>query len=240
MFFSLQFWQNSMFAEGSASMLPELNKLTMYKVFINDRLFQLVPLQDSLSGVDLVLKLKGDEPSEYLKELVQAFESNSATESLILQSPKIDATWNTFLELFNVIEAAGGIVYNPDHLMLMIFRNGKWDLPKGKIEKGEDAESAAIREVEEECGVCSLSLIKQLPTTYHTYKINNKNYLKKSYWFLMASSFTGKLIPQKEEGITEVRWMNNIEVQNALKNTYSSISDLLKDQLLSDTSSHLG
>jgi 8-oxo-dGTP pyrophosphatase MutT (NUDIX family) len=132
------------------------------------------------------------------------------------------------------------VVVNEESCLLMIFRNGKWDLPKGKIEKGEEADEAAIREVYEECGVGEMELQKQLATTFHTYPFKDVKVLKKTFWFLMKSSDHSKLIPQLEEGITEVRWMNKREVQQVIPQTYSSISALINEQVLDDSFSLLG
>jgi 8-oxo-dGTP pyrophosphatase MutT (NUDIX family) len=122
----------------------------------------------------------------------------------------------------------------------MIFRNGKWDLPKGKIEKGEESDTAAIREVFEECGVSGLSLKKQLNTTFHTYPYKDEKILKKTFWFLMNTSDSNKLIPQLEEGITEARWLTRGQVKEAMRNTYLSIADLLNEQIFDDANDLLG
>ena len=130
------------------------------------------------------------------------------------------------------IEAAGGVVYNLKNQLLMIFRNGKWDLPKGKLELNEDIKKCALREVEEECGVKNLVIIKKIKDTYHTYSINDKQILKKTTWFLMKTNFLGNLSPQVSEGITNVVWLNNNQVEQKLKNTYGNIKDVLNESIL--------
>jgi len=130
------------------------------------------------------------------------------------------------------IEAAGGVVYNMKNQLLMIFRNGKWDLPKGKIELNEDIKKCAIREVEEECGVKNLVIIKKIKDTYHTYSIKDKKILKKTTWFLMQTNFSGKLSPQINEGITNVVWLNDNQVEQKLKNTYGNIKDVLNESII--------
>ena len=106
--------------------------------------------------------------------------------------------------------------------MLFIYRNNVWDLPKGRIEKGESVETAAVREVEEECGIFNLTIIKKLITTYHIY-YQNGNKLKETYWFLMSSNYDKELIPQLEEGITKVIFKNEADSKVALKNSYGNI-----------------
>ena len=134
----------------------------------------------------------------------------------------------TFSSAFKVIEAAGGLVKNKKGEYLFIFRNEKWDLPKGKLDKGETAKNAAVREVEEECGVGKLKIVKELESTYHTYHEEEKAILKKTYWFEMSCEDDAKLVPQKEEGITEVKWLSKNELDQFYENTYESIKEVLK------------
>ncbi|MHA8066842.1 NUDIX hydrolase [Aquirufa sp. ROCK2-A2] len=130
--------------------------------------------------------------------------------------------------LYSVIEAAGGVVVNPDKKVLWIYRLGKWDLPKGKLEKLEKFKKAAVREVEEECNV-KAELIQKLCTTFHTYTHKNQRILKKTKWYLMNSNAVETLIPQKEEGIEKVEWLSKSEMNKALTNTYSSIRHVIQN-----------
>ena len=118
------------------------------------------------------------------------------------------------------------MVYNQENKLLMIFRNGKWDLPKGKLEEGESIENCAIREVEEECGISNLQITEKLTDTYHIYKHKGKKILKRTFWFKMKSNFDGDLIPQTEEGIMKVVWVERHEIQEKLKNSYGNIKAL--------------
>ena len=212
----------------------------MYQVFINDRLLQFTPLREIVKSAEIILKLTGFESPTQLEQIIQSFEVNKATDHIVLQSADIDRTWVTFCSLYQVLEAAGGVVYNLHDEILLIFRNGKWDLPKGKIETGEDPDQAAIREVNEECGIGYLQLEKQIATTYHTYPYQGKKVLKKTFWFIMKTKDNSKPIPQLEEGIIDAKWMNKQGVEEALENTYSSIGLLLKEQLHGKPSSYLG
>lgn len=136
---------------------------------------------------------------------------------------------SSFSSAFKVIEAAGGLVKNTKGEYLFIFRNGKWDLPKGKIEKGESVKDAAIREVEEECGIGKLKIVKELESTYHTYELDGKSILKHTYWFEMFCEDESRLVPQAEEGITEVKWLSKNDLQQVCDNTYESIKEVLKN-----------
>lgn len=146
-------------------------------------------------------------------------------------NPNLDKLLTDFSSMFKVIEAAGGLVKNNEGKWLFIYRNDKWDLPKGKIEKGESTKTAAVREVEEECGIGGLSIVKELPSTFHTYVLNDKNILKRTYWFNMNCSDTSELVPQTEEGITDVRWLGKNDLEMVVNNTYPSILQVLQDIL---------
>ncbi len=132
-----------------------------------------------------------------------------------------------------VVVAGGGKAYNTDMDILFIKRNGKWDLPKGKIEKNEHIETAAIREVEEETGVTGLEITKFLYKTYHIFKRNGEFRLKVTYWFEMKTEFDGELVPQKNEGITKVKWKNKKKAKKALTNSYANIKKLFSHDYLS-------
>lgn len=141
---------------------------------------------------------------------------------IVLWSDNLDKDWGNFTHNFEVISAAGGLVLNKNREVLFIYRNNKWDLPKGKVEKGENIETAAIREVEEECSMFNLELKRKIATTYHTYDWNGLK-LKETHWFLMESSYQGELKPQLEEGITEVVFKNKTLAKKALENTFRNI-----------------
>ena len=146
--------------------------------------------------------------------------------SCYVQAADVELAWQAFKQNFTVIEAAGGVVMKNQEL-LFIYRNGKWDLPKGKLEINESIALCAVREVKEECGISQLTILKELPATYHTYKQCGENVLKITYWFLMDCTEECPLIPQTEEGIDLVEWKNEKAVQLALKNTYPNIKLVL-------------
>ncbi len=110
----------------------------------------------------------------------------------------------------------------------MIFRNGKWDLPKGKLEQNESIKECAIREVEEECGISGLNILNALQDTYHTYEIKGRKILKRTYWFAMCTDFNGRLIPETNEGITEVVWVDKDKIAEKIKNSFGNVKELLK------------
>lgn len=133
----------------------------------------------------------------------------------------------SFFKHFKLIEAAGGIVQNDEKEILFIFRRGKWDLPKGKMEKNETEEIAARREVTEETGVKGLKLKKKIGETYHTYDEFGKHILKISHWFYFTCESKQELRPQIEEDISETTWIKTRDIKNTMDNTYGSIKDIL-------------
>jgi 8-oxo-dGTP pyrophosphatase MutT (NUDIX family) len=138
-----------------------------------------------------------------------------------------DKLLKKFLKLLPNVIAGGGKVYNSKNEILFIYRNDKWDLPKGKTERKESIEETAIREVEEETGVEGLKIVKPLPTTYHIFKRNGRHKIKVTYWFKMKTDFEGKLSPQENEGITKVEWLDKKASQKALENSYANIRILV-------------
>jgi 8-oxo-dGTP pyrophosphatase MutT (NUDIX family) len=129
-------------------------------------------------------------------------------------------------------EAAGGLVYNNKREILFIYRNDKWDIPKGGIKKNETHQEAAVREVEEETGIQDLEVKKYLTTTYHVFKRNGKFKLKITYWFEMYSEYDGPFTPQQKEGILKVKWKNFEKTQKALQESYENIKLLFPKEYL--------
>jgi 8-oxo-dGTP pyrophosphatase MutT (NUDIX family) len=188
----------------------------MYKVFINDKPI-IITSSSKKENIFPVYNFRNIVFDEVLNKL-----KDSDINGIVLFSSDLENDWLTFLKNMKVISAAGGLVLNPKKEVLFIFRNNYWDLPKGKIEKGESIETAGIREVEEECGIYNLSIQRKLITTYHIYFYKGIK-LKETHWFLMTSNFDKQLVPQLEEGITEVGFKNEKETDEALKNTFANI-----------------
>jgi ADP-ribose pyrophosphatase YjhB (NUDIX family) len=132
-----------------------------------------------------------------------------------------------FLKKLPNIIAGGGKVLNSKREILFIYRNDKWDLPKGKAEGKESIEETSLREVEEETNVTGLKIVKPLETTYHIFKRNGRHKIKITYWFEMVSDYDGKLEPQQEEGITKVVWLNPQQTVKAMENSYANIRTLV-------------
>ena len=146
----------------------------------------------------------------------------------ILWNKDLEALKKAFFKHFTCIEAAGGIVQNIHKELLFILRLGKWDLPKGKMEKKEMPEGSAMREVTEETGVDGLTLKKKIGDTYHAYDEFGKHFLKRTHWFYMTCEGRQETVAQVVEHITEVKWIKTINIKEPMANTYPSIKDILQ------------
>lgn len=192
----------------------------MYKIYINETPLILAKLESkeslpSSSPTRLVARYSGI--SKIILNYSDLLEKNTSYEFVYLYTEDLPQLVKDFRKYHKLIEAAGGLVYNPSGQILAIYRRGSWDLPKGKIDKGEGIEAAAIREVQEETGVQKLELGRPLPTTYHTYRLKSgKRVLKRTYWFEMKTTDL-KLIPQTEEDIEKAIW---IDLKSFLQGPY--------------------
>ena len=135
---------------------------------------------------------------------------------------------DAFFKKFTLVKAAGGFVLNENNEVLIMFRRGKWDLPKGKMDKKETFEECAIRETEEETGLKNIKLISPLITSYHTYHEGSRYVLKETKWFTMKISGEQKLIPQATEQITKLEWVKKDDVKKYLQNSFPSVIDVLE------------
>ena len=145
----------------------------------------------------------------------------------ILFDKDLDKLKKAFFKHFTIVIASGGAVQNTNEEILMIFRRGKWDLPKGKLDEGETLEQCAIREVEEETGLRGVELGEKITTTYHTYTEFGKHILKESHWYKMQCNTDQKLVPQTEEHITDIKWVKRSDIKKYTSKTYQTIIEVL-------------
>jgi len=166
-----------------------------------------------------------------LIEAYKHFYEDSDCKNLIIKTgEKFSEACVAFNSMFKRVEAAGGIVRNSKKEYLFIKRLGKWDLPKGKLHKAEPKQDGALREVMEETGLSSLTISKQLSSTFHIYTDRKGNeVLKETYWFEMMNNEDQNLVPQLEEDITEVKWFSPADVDVPVQNTYASLRHLLEN-----------
>ncbi len=198
----------------------------MYKVFFNQRLINI----SSPENITLNKTINPAAPPltvPEIKKWFQEFAKGNVDEvNFVHVSPS--SFFETFKSAFVNIDAAGGVVFNREGEMLVIFRNGVWDLPKGKVDKGETTRRAAIREVMEECGITGLQIVKKLPSTYHIYqspykKTKGQWIFKETFWYEMKYSGHSQGTPQYEEGITETEWVSLRGLGGVFANTYENL-----------------
>ncbi len=163
--------------------------------------------------------------AEAIQEAIDALAKKKLEEAYIYH-PNHEEILKKFCKQIPLEVAAGGVVTNKEGKVLFIYRNDKWDLPKGKLEKNEGLEECALREVEEETGVKGLKIENVLQTTYHVFKRNGKYRLKEVHWYAMRTNYEGKLKGQKNEGIEKVKWKGPKKIQKALENSYTNIKIL--------------
>ena len=193
----------------------------MYKVFVNDKPITLTTrVEQETDFKNYLLN------TVHIGKVIKDLNTTSLKEVRLIHKDK-DKLLKKFLKKLPIVVAGGGKVFNDKGDILFIYRNDKWDLPKGKIEGNESIENTAIREVTEETGVNGLEIIKPLETTYHIFKRNGKHRIKVTYWFEMKTYFEGHLYAQEAEGITKVEWLNKEQTAEALENSYANIKLLI-------------
>lgn len=211
----------------------------MYKVFINQKIViftAAVQFDTQLINNKNVLPIKSAVFSNANLKLLLA----DNKQNMFVVCNQLDKVWKDFIKKMKVIKAGGGLVLNKKREMLFIFRRGKWDLPKGKLDKGEKIEACAVREVKEECGIKSLKLDSKLANTYHVYFIKEKPVLKITSWYLMHLTKAEKLVPQTEEDISELRFVSMKQYTKTIKKkTFPLIAGLIEALPPNVTSSSL-
>lgn len=199
----------------------------MYKVFVNDKPLFLTNEISKETNFQLFLL----ESVDIVQLIVKIFQNK--IQKAYLYHPDEKEILKTLKTKIPVSKAGGGLVYNKNGEVLFIFRGGKWDLPKGGTEKGEDIEETAMREVEEETGVSQLRITKKLQKTYHIFKRNGVYKLKITQWFEMYSDFDGVPVGQIEEGIEKAVWLKPEAIPEILKKSYENIKLLFEEEKVS-------
>lgn len=193
----------------------------MYKVFVNDNPILFIDSKTELNANEYYLYSLVN-----INEIIHKLKHNRLKKAIIY-CDDIDYVWQNFTSKIKPIYAAGGLVQNSNQDYLLIYRLEKWDLPKGHLEKGELATVAAVREVEEECGVANLSIQYKITDTYHIIFNKNGTYLKVVHWYKMFTPDTTTPKPQLEESITKAIWANKEETIKLLHQSYANITLVL-------------
>lgn len=195
----------------------------MYKVFVDHRPIILVE-KDKFSGTDRTIEF--NDLRKFVKDIKPYLKDVTVDHPLYVLCENVDADFKSLFKDYKKIRAAGGIVKRKNRF-LVIKRNGLWDIPKGKIDKGEDKKDAAVREIEEECGISGPVIQGYLTTTYHIFNHKGKKAIKKTFWYNMTYDGPKELVPQIKEGITKAKWMTEEEMLSIRGRTYGSINEVL-------------
>ena len=201
----------------------------MTKIYFGERFIALVEM--STSKFDSLIRHEVVTSCKDIPILLNSFIGNSDSGSLILECEFPEIVFKAISSFFRSIEAAGGVVFNDREEILLIYRLGKWDLPKGKVEQNESSEDAALREVEEECGITKVQMDELLCNTFHIYKYENEFILKVTHWYLMQYAGDEPLVPQHGEDISDARWIAIADLHHYTRNTYKNIVDVLQSTL---------
>ena len=196
----------------------------MYKVFFNQKPLILTSKILKSSDSNPLIHIKFSSKNQILKAV-----KAKKTESVYIYHKNIKKLWEIFTKKFPIIDAAGGLVERSDGKILFIYRNNRWDLPKGGVEKKELIIEAAQREVKEETGLADLIVINKIGETYHIFKKGKNFRLKRTYWFKMKSDYQGELFPQEEEGIISAEWINKKRIPEIFKNAYENIKEIVNE-----------
>lgn len=193
----------------------------MYKIFVGDKPIILTTVVEKETNFKNYLL-----NTVNIVKVIRKLNTTSLSEVRLIHKNQ-DKLIKKFLKKLPNVIAGGGKVYNEKGEILFIYRNDKWDLPKGKAERNETIEETSMREVTEETGVDGLKISKPLDITYHIFKRNGRYKIKVTHWFEMTTSFDGKLYAQEEEGITKVAWLDKKDAKKALENSYANIKLLV-------------
>jgi ADP-ribose pyrophosphatase YjhB (NUDIX family) len=207
----------------------------MYEVFFNDRKI-IVTAPGNIGFNKTSVIMDGFQTKEAVGKWFLEFSKNNISNVFLIHNRPEYFFENLFRPAFEVIQAAGGVVKR-ENTILFIFRNNKWDLPKGKIDRGEMAKEASVREVEEECGITGHEIIKEIPSTFHIYQspytdTKGEWILKETFWFEMNYFGGENGHPQLAENISEVKWMKQNELRSVLENTYENLKQMILNYLI--------
>ncbi|MEN9369510.1 MAG: hypothetical protein RI952_375 [Bacteroidota bacterium] len=195
----------------------------MYKIYINQNALVISQFDNSSQEV---LHIHSNNSESAVSGISKNELINLKGQKNIICANEIEV-FNNIKAQFSIVNAAGGLIRNNKNEYLFIYRRGKWDLPKGKLDEGENFETAAIREVKEECGINQIELGELFHISYHIYEENKEWILKQTNWYLMKSDDV-ELIPQLSEGITDLAWLQKAQFEKVLQNTYASIAEIIE------------
>ncbi len=189
------------------------------RIFFGDKCF-VIGVEHLDEG--LIVEIEG-EYALSLDRLLSLFEGAEVVGVRCQSEAEVERLFDSFARQFVAVVAGGGVVEACGGELLMIERNGRWDLPKGHWEEGESLEECALREVEEECGITSLTLVSPLCQTLHAYCMRGRWELKRTHWYRMRGDKELPLTPQREEGIERVEWVDRDSLPRLLEGSFPTI-----------------
>ncbi len=201
-----------------------------YKIYINESpliLTQTADFDDESAFERSLIHAKYLGKPKMLMNYIEVLEKNKHHDGIIIQADDVEQLWRDFRSLYNYIKAGGGLVLNKFGKVLLIYRRGHWDLPKGKQDPGETLAETAVREVQEETGLKKIELLEKLGNGYHCYMMSKQRTLKRTRWYLMSTTTPDKLVPQKAEGIQDAAWFDPKEIPTLNIPMYNNIRDVL-------------
>ena len=201
-----------------------------YKIYINESpliLAQSDDLEKETAFERSLIHAQYRGKPKMLVNYIELLEKNKHHEGIIILADDVEQLWKYFKSLYNYIRAGGGLVINPFGKVLLIFRRGHWDLPKGKQDPGETLAQTAVREVREETGLTDLRIVEKLANGYHCYMMSRMRTLKRTRWYLMQTQSPDQLVLQKEEGIQDAAWFDPRELPHLNMPMYNNIRDVL-------------
>ena len=202
----------------------------MYKIFQDNKALIFPKIDGDSMKFDATLPESDRYEADIIFDFLQEWLADTDQTDTFVHEVGENSVATALKETFRMAPAAGGVVVK-DGKIVTITRNGIPDLPKGHIEQGENPEQAALREVEEETGIGKLRIVKALPSTWHCYQLGEEWRLKRTWWYLMESEAPIQPKPQTEEGISEIKLIGNEAIEDFLKGTFHSISEILGKEL---------
>lgn len=209
----------------------------MIKIFFNDKTVHFIEKTVDFSEKPGHVLLESLE-KEDIQRAIHQFETDPQQLALFVAGKDTEKSFKKFCAQFITIEAGGGLILNDANRYLFIYRRGKWDLPKGKAEKGEPISDTAVREIKEETGL-DVEVKNSIGVTYHTYREGEQLIMKKTYWFGMYYPGEKKPVPQVSEDISRIKWLDKTDIERVVyKNTYTSIKSLICDYFEKNNNHH--
>lgn len=202
--------------------------MSHYTISFAYKVLHLVSL-DLLPAIGLkhdLLLVERDNEHFTRAKILKFFETHN---TITLAGASAEELFEHFALEFKRVTAAGGVVTTPRGEALMIYRNGRWDLPKGHLEPEEGLRACAAREIEEETGVAAGHLVRPLCDTWHIYNVYGCWELKHTFWYHFEREDAIRPAPQQEEGITRCEWCSTQEACRRAEESFPTLRAVMRN-----------